>query len=35
MNITLPFVSLRHEKIRYVPPDVVLVRDRVSSENLL
>ena len=35
VDVTLPFVRLRHKQICHVPTDVVLVADRIATEYLL
>ena len=35
VDVTLAFVRLRHEQIGHVSTDVVLVADRIATENLL
>jgi hypothetical protein len=35
MDVTLAFISLRDEKVGHVPPNTILVRDCVSTKDLL
>lgn len=35
MYVALALVRLRHEQVRHVPPDVVLIADGIAAEDLL
>jgi len=35
MDITLPLICLRHEQVRYMTANVILIRYSIASKHLL